>query len=291
MKDSHAVAVGLTALAAIALYRRSSSAAGDAVDVNDDTLYIYHFGRPLPSLMPGMPSNASPLLTRRVASSGFCLKLETYLRMTNTAYQVREDPQCQSAPKGQLPYILHRGRKIGDSQLIVHYLENSGVTQPLGLEDEKHAALVEPFRIMVETVLYQAIIYTRWAADENQDTNARNFFYVFSPLMRVLVGVYFRGYQMRKLKATGMGRHTRQEVVVLGTACVDSVAQQLGDKEYLFGSGPSVADASLYGVLKVASLPRYPWDPIGDAVRSHPNLTRYLDRITKEYFPEFCAPM
>ena len=55
----------------------------------------------------------------------FCLKLETYLRMVKIPYQTVVDATPFRAPKGKLPWIEHEGKKIGDSGLIIEYLESS----------------------------------------------------------------------------------------------------------------------------------------------------------------------
>ncbi|KAL7753212.1 hypothetical protein RI367_000987 [Sorochytrium milnesiophthora] len=272
----------IATIVGVAMWRRSSAADSDVAaghDPNDDTLYFYHFGRPSQKWMPGLPSN-----------SGFCLKLETYLRMTKTPYQIREDPRLQGAPKGKLPYIVHRGRKLGDSHLIIRYLEANGLAKPLQLDNPQDDALVEPFRVMVESELYTAIVYTRWVIPENQQLTSDSFFHDLPLPMKTLLSLYFRRHIKKTMLVTGMGRHSREDLVVLATAWVNSIAMQLGDKPFLFGSKPSVADASVYGVLKVASEPKYAWDPVGEAVRSHPNLTRYVQRVTNEYFPDFAAP-
>jgi len=54
----------------------------------------------------------------------FCLKLETYLRMVEIPYQSAIDATPFRGPKGKLPWIEHEEKKIGDSGLIIEYLES-----------------------------------------------------------------------------------------------------------------------------------------------------------------------
>src|ERR1035437_7549707 len=55
--------------------------------------------------------------------SPFCLKLETYLRMTGIAHEVVWSSDVRTAPKGKLPYILDVDVVMGDSALIIDYLK------------------------------------------------------------------------------------------------------------------------------------------------------------------------
>ena len=54
--------------------------------------------------------------------SPYCLKVETFLRMTNLPYEVVEVMNPGKAPKKKLPFIVDQGRRIADSELILDYL-------------------------------------------------------------------------------------------------------------------------------------------------------------------------
>ena len=54
-------------------------------------------------------------------TSPFCMKLETYLRMTGLDYQVDTSADVRKAPKGKLPYIEDQGKIIPDSNFILDY--------------------------------------------------------------------------------------------------------------------------------------------------------------------------
>ena len=55
--------------------------------------------------------------------SPFCVKVETYLRMTGAEYRTVVS-DSRKAPKGKCPYIEHDGRVISDSSMIIEYLES-----------------------------------------------------------------------------------------------------------------------------------------------------------------------
>ena len=54
--------------------------------------------------------------------SPFCLKLETYLRMSGIEHEVVWSSSTRGAPKGKLPYIVDADVTVGDSELIIDYL-------------------------------------------------------------------------------------------------------------------------------------------------------------------------
>lgn len=62
----------------------------------------------------GLP-NASP----------FCMKIETYLRMTGIDYTPRYGMYQLRAPKKKLPYIKDGERVVADSHLIIDYLKST----------------------------------------------------------------------------------------------------------------------------------------------------------------------
>ena len=57
--------------------------------------------------------------------SSFCLKLETYLRMTELPFEVATTDGLDDAPKGKMPYIRDGDRLMADSNLIIDYLEKT----------------------------------------------------------------------------------------------------------------------------------------------------------------------
>ena len=94
--------------------------------------------------------------------SPFCMKVETYLRMTGLAYEVIEEASPLNAPKKKLPYIDDGEKVIPDSGFIIDYLKAS-YGNPLdgGLsraqQDEAHL-----MRRLCEESLLWPVVYSRW---------------------------------------------------------------------------------------------------------------------------------
>jgi hypothetical protein len=122
-------------------------------------------------------------------------------------------------PKGKIPYIKHGGKLIGDTELIIRYLENSfdvkamaakaksaytGATAFVPFDDlsPSDQAISDLVRLTCESELYWALVSIRWlgavgisASEENWYTAARNYFgdlplalrLVFVPMIRANV--------------------------------------------------------------------------------------------------------
>ena len=58
-------------------------------------------------------------------TSPFCLKVETYLRMTEVPYEIKFVMDPRKSPKGKLPVIKMNGETIPDSELIIDYLKQN----------------------------------------------------------------------------------------------------------------------------------------------------------------------
>ena len=56
--------------------------------------------------------------------SQFVLKIETYLRIAGIEFETRSlgIAFAETAPKGKLPYIEHKGDQVADSGFIIDYL-------------------------------------------------------------------------------------------------------------------------------------------------------------------------
>src|SRR5262249_1932474 len=57
--------------------------------------------------------------------SPFCMKLETWLRMTNTPFEVVRVVDPRKGPKGKVPWIDDRGKTVADSAFIIEHLRKT----------------------------------------------------------------------------------------------------------------------------------------------------------------------
>lgn len=220
--------------------------------------------------------------------SPFCLKLETYLRMSGLRYEVYNGMYLARAPKGKLPFIEHGQQRIGDTELIIDYLrEHFG--DPLDAElSPAQRATSTAFRCLIEEHLYWVGMYARWFEQENWPQVKSEFFRGLPPLLRQLVPPLARRNMRRELWGQGMGRHCPEDIYVLGIRDLNALSAQLGDQPYLLGDQPHAIDASMYAFLTNILVP-----PLDSILRRHLqsqiNLVAYCYRMERRYFPELLA--
>lgn len=226
----------------------------------------------------GLP-NASP----------FCLKLELYLRMAGLPYRNRYTLDLHRAPKGKLPWIDDDGIAVADSGLVIDYLKQK-FGDPLdgNLMPLQRARALAITRLLEEH-LYWALVYDRWMADAGWAMTRPAFFGTMPWPLRVIVPWVARRGIRAELRGQGMGRHTPEQIHVLGVADVGALAALLGDQPYFLGEQVTSVDATAAAFLAnilMVSLET----PIKAAAAAHPNLAAYCQRMTRQYFPEAYSP-
>jgi len=210
--------------------------------------------------------------------SGFVVKLMTVLRLAGVGHERIEGDNPAAGPKGKVPFIDDNGVLLGDSVLILEHLKKTR-----GVDLDRHLSPLQKaqshaLQRMLEERLYWACVYSRWMEPANAPAFLATLFGpVPWPIRRLIIR------QARKTVETaldhhGLGRHTRDEVFAFGVADIHTLAQVLGDQDFLFGGQPSVADATAFGMLINIVGPTLP-SPLKDAVAGSPSLMAYVQRM------------
>ncbi|HJL17459.1 MAG TPA: glutathione S-transferase family protein [Sandaracinaceae bacterium LLY-WYZ-13_1] len=212
--------------------------------------------------------------------SPFCTKLDVYLRLAGIEHETRlGDPR--EAPKGKLPYVRWDGALIGDSQIVLERCRTE-LGDPLdGRLDAAERARGHLVRRTCEEHLYWVLLEVRWGDDRIWDTSYRDAIASALPaaVRWFLPGLLRRGV-IKSLKAQGLGRHARAEVVRMGEQDLDALATVVGDGPFLFGDEPTSFDCSLYAMVE--HLRRTPGEhPLVEAVKARAPLVRLCDRMNE----------
>ncbi|WP_299488513.1 glutathione S-transferase family protein [Acaryochloris sp. IP29b_bin.137] len=220
----------------------------------------------------GLP-NASP----------FCMKLETYLRMTHLDYQVDTSADVRKAPKGKLPYIKDNGKIIADSNLIIDYLKATYGDPLDGHLSPMDAAVALAFQRLIEENLYWALVYSRWIDEKNWPTTKAVYFSDLPLVLRSIIPKIALKSVTQNLQGHGMGRHTPTEIYHIATLDLQALSSFLHDKPYFMGDQPTTLDASAYSVL-ANILDDTLTSPLRENAMQLENLGRYCDRMHQAYY-------
>lgn len=221
----------------------------------------------LPRSIPGTP-NPSP----------FCVKLEAALTLAGITYELKTIQNPAVAPKGKAPFIEIDGERIGDSTLILNMLKSKGI---LDLDRDltaRQKAESHALQRMGEERLYWAMVYHRWMEPENWPKLSRAFFSSFPMPLRYVIPVLAKRGVTRQLMGHGMGLHSRDEIYNLAAADLDALSDFLGDQDFYFGSKPTLADATLYGLFVNIILPAFA-GPLKDYASGKQNLVDHAKRM------------
>jgi glutathione S-transferase len=216
--------------------------------------------------------------------SAFCVKLETWLRMTDTPYELEfGDPR--SAPKGKVPWVDDDGYVVSDSSFVISYLVEKHGEKLDGNLTEEQKALGHAVQKMLEESLYFVSSYSKWVEDDGFAIYAAELFADLPEEQQQYVPDMVREQVISKLEAQGVGRHEPDEVYLIGVQDLHSFSMLLGDNDYLFGSEPTSYDAAAFGVI--GNLMDGPFvSTARTAAQSTPNLRAYITRIRERYFSD-----
>jgi len=216
--------------------------------------------------------------------SAFCVKLETYLRMTETAYELHIG-QPNKGPKGKIPWIEDGDVRLGDSELIIQYLKSRDGDKLDGRLSASQAAQGHTIRKLAEESLYFISSHSKWAVDAGFAIYSAELFADMPAVVKLFVPGLVRKRAVSSLHAQGIARHTQEEIDDIGRRDVEALSTLLGDQSFFFGETPTSIDASVFGVL--GNLMDGPFESgTRTAALSKDNLRSYITRIRDTYFAD-----
>lgn len=215
--------------------------------------------------------------------SPFCIKLETYLRFTQTAYTTAS-ANMMKAPKGKVPYVQIDGNFMADSQLIIEHIESTRET-PLnqGLS-EAQQAIGHMVQRTLDEAFYFIGMYLRWIPDDSF-ASVSSEFKKFLPKGVSFMLRFIRSRTRKALFLQGTGRHTDDEIQNKGAADMVALARILGTKPYLLRDSPTTYDTSVYAFLEAVL--GFPHDSkVKRTAVENTNLVEYRDRIRETWWKD-----
>ena len=215
--------------------------------------------------------------------SPFCMKLETWLRMTGLPFEIVRVVDPRKGPKGKVPWIEDQGRSIADSAFIIEYLRDAygdPLHSTLGAAERATALALQR---LIEEHLYWAIAHGRFLDDEVWPSTRTQFLAGFPAPLRPLVGRLVRRTIAKSLYLQGLGRHSQEDLYRLACDDLTALSTSLGGQRYFFGEQPTELDATAYGFLAQVL-----WAPGPRRTREHMeqthNLPAFCERIKQTFY-------
>lgn len=206
----------------------------------------------------------------------FGLKVFAFMRLCGIAFEQRHILDTSNAPRGQLPYLVDRGRTIGDSDTIIGHLKREyglAIDANLG----RHEIDIDLMARRTLEDLYWSMSYSRWQ-DDRYWPAFRAALLATHPDIGADALEAARVYNGKRYYYEGIGRYAPEQVYERGIDDLRAVANLIGDEGFVFGASPTTLDASIYGF--VANIYYYDIDtPLRQYVTSRPNLVRHTQAI------------
>jgi glutathione S-transferase len=209
------------------------------------------------------------------------------LRFRNIPYKpIASSPR--KSPTGMIPFVVEDGNTLTDSQEIIEHFEQR---QPRhldeGLTNEQRAQAFF-IRNLIEDRLYWQVTFMRWGDPQGWALFRPDLLKSFPRLMRWLPLV-IRYRLLKQMRRRGLKSEDTEAAYDKGRAVVLSLAEFLGDKDYMLGESLRSLDISVYAFLANILDQRYS-NPLQVYLKSMDNLVAYCGRIKAVTFADWTPP-
>lgn len=215
--------------------------------------------------------------------SPYVTKTEIHLIMAGLDYR-KQPGSRETAPKGQLPWIDDDGQKIGDSTFIRAHIERKYDIDLDATLSSRGRAEAWALERMIENHLGWASSYFRFTNPANFAKGPARWFDGAPEDRRANLREGLLEAVAANLHAVGIGRHSQDEIIWLGTLSLRALDEILGEKAFLMADHPTGVDAIAFGVLAGLLTPFFD-SPLRREAERHDTLVAYVDRMMDRFYP------
>jgi glutathione S-transferase len=188
--------------------------------------------------------------------SPFCDKIRRILNVKGLSFEVREIPPTETLTTvrrvnkaAKLPCLDHDGKIVVDSTDIARFLEAKYPTPPLVPSDPRERALCHVLEDWADESLYFYEATMRFTWPENAARWVPELTRSEPAWLRPLTAPIIPRAVRSTVRAQGVGRKSREQILVDVGAHVAAVSDLLGDGDWLTGRALSVADIAVFAQL------------------------------------------
>lgn len=217
--------------------------------------------------------------------SPFCVKLETYLRMTGCDYQPVLGFDSKPNSKRQMPFVEIDGKIIGDSTLIIDELVKRNGDKTDGNLTSQEQSIRQAFQTMLENHFTKFMVWFRWCDDAGWPVFRDSVFAQAPFFVRQFIAPLIARKVRKSLYSEGTGRLSPAEMTLLANKDLSSLSTYLGDKPFFFGAEPTLIDAIIFATVGNVILSSV--DPVlGNLARKYENLVAHTTKMQQKYFSD-----
>jgi len=188
--------------------------------------------------------------------------------------------------KGKMPWIEFNGQEIADSNFCIRFLEKEFQVDVDSHLSATERAIAHCIRTMLEENTHWIMTYTRYLSKYGAGSREKVFGHLSLP-KRYLGFFLYRRRRKNDLWSHGIGRHTEQELYGIAERDLLAVSEILGEKKFLFGDKPCLADAAVFAFIVSCA-----WDmpecPVAELTNTKAkNLEKHAQRMKELYYPDW----
>ncbi|KAL9961674.1 hypothetical protein ACROYT_G030666 [Oculina patagonica] len=204
--------------------------------------------------------------------------------MTKIPYE--NDCSFKFSKKGKKPWIEFNGQEIADSNFCIVFLKKEFRVDIDSHLSATEKAIAYSIRTMLEENTYWALVYYRFVSDYAGHVRGTLFGHLILPLRHLIFYMVKRKVR-GDLWSHGIGRHSEQDLYGIAERDLLAVSAILGQKKFLFGEKPCLADAAVFAFI-AASTWDCPQSPFAELTKSRAkNLEKLAQRIKEMYYPDW----
>ncbi|MBP9742652.1 MAG: glutathione S-transferase family protein [Burkholderiales bacterium] len=216
--------------------------------------------------------------------SPYCVKVETYLKMTNTPYENVFTLNLSKSPKKLMPYIELDGEIISDSSFIIEKLVKlHGNILEEWLTPQQQALSIVLQRLL-ENHLLPIMMYFRWTYPGGWSQFREIIFHKAPTLVKIFFGWRIsRKITKRLQNGHAVSNFSVDELLDRAKKDLEALSTLLGDQQFILGDKASTIDGLMLGVIGgIACVPVE--TPLKTLACQYQNLTQHSMRLLNTYY-------
>ncbi|XP_070541198.1 failed axon connections homolog [Ptychodera flava] len=191
----------------------------------------------------------------------------------------------EDSPKGKIPWIEYNGLQIGDTSLIIEFLNREFEVDLNKNLNPEEKAIGRAFQKMAEENMFWGHAHWVFRQDHAEWSSISGALKVKWKYLILPLG---RRTAKKQMHGHGIGRHTEQELFSIVRKDLRAISTFLGEKTFLFGDEPCEYDCAIFGQLAQLLWCPFPDSPQQMLIKGElKNLEKYCHTMKERFWPDW----